>query len=346
MVDWLCLRLTLSGRILMSTLSARVGKETCEGVERRRPKIAALVVMGTILSVASIARTANVTVDCDAGGSIRAALDRVKPGDMVLVSGTCNENVVVAAELQRITLDGQGKAAIKAPSPASATVAVTGREIAIKGFTITGGRNGINVLRGASVLIEGNTIADTGAARQPGSGLGINVAQHSFATIVKNTITNNPRAGILVHESSSARIGFGDVAVTGLGNVIQKNGREGILLQRASTARIVGNTIRNNGGDGVSLEQSSHAEISDNVLEENAGNGIGLTERSGVNLELKATGGPVSAPPNRTAAAAPNKGVGIHCSAGGYVIGALGSLNGARGAKALDSTCIDNLATP
>ena len=307
--------------------------------------LGAVVVGAAILSVASIGTPANVAVDCDAGGSIRTALGSVKPGDTVLVSGTCNENVVVAAELQRITLDGQGKGAIKAPSTATAAVAVTAREIAIKGFTITGGRNGINVLRGASVVIDGNTITDTGAARQPGSGLGINVAQHSFAAIVKNTIKNNPRAGILVHESSSARIGFGDVALTGLGNVIQNNGREGILLQRASTARIVGNAIRNNGGDGISLEQSSHAEISDNVLEENSGNGIGLTERSGVNLELKA-GGPVSSPPNRTGPAAPNKGVGIHCSVGGYVIGPLGSLNGAKGAKSLDATCIDKLAAP
>lgn len=307
---------------------------------RRSRIIASLVVLAVFSLLASVAGAANVTIDCDAGATIREALRSLKPGDALLVTGTCKENVVVAAEILRVTLDGQGKATIDA-QPATAAIAVTGREVTVKGFTIRGGRNGINVLRGASALIDGNTIQQTGAAGQPGSGLGINVAQHSFAAIVNNTIQHNPRAGILVHESSSARIGFADVASTGHGNTIQNNGREAILLQRGSTARIVGNTIRNNRGDGISIEQASQAEIANNVIEQNGGNGIAVTERSGVNLEIKATGGAGVTVSNRTAV--PNAGAGIQCSIGGYVVGSLGSLTGAKGAKGFDSTCIDRV---
>jgi parallel beta-helix repeat protein len=302
--------------------------------------IRSLVALPVFSLLVSVAAAANVTIDCDAGAKIREALIRLKPSDTLLVTGTCKENVVVPAEILRVTLDGQGKAMIDA-QPATAAIAITGREVTIKRFTIRGGRNGINVLRGASAMIDGNSIQQTGAAGQPGSGLGINVAQHSFAAIVNNTIQNNPRAGILVHESSSARIGFADVASTGHGNTIQHNGREAILLQRGSTARIVGNTIRGNRGDGIAVEQASHAEIANNLIEENGSNGITVTEHSGVHLEIKATGGAGVTVPNRTAV--PNAGWGIQCSVGGYVVGNIGSLIGAKGAKGFDSTCIDRV---
>ena len=61
------------------------------------------------------AHAATVSVDCDAGKTITAALDNVKPGDTVLVSGTCNEQVSFAPEMVRITLDGQKKTTIQHP---------------------------------------------------------------------------------------------------------------------------------------------------------------------------------------------------------------------------------------
>ena len=67
------------------------------------------------------------------------------------------------------------------------------------------------------------------AVRQPhhsrptGWGIGINVGQHSFAAITSNTIEDNADVGIIVHEASSARIGFIDVAARGAPNVIRNN---------------------------------------------------------------------------------------------------------------------------
>jgi hypothetical protein len=54
----------------------------------------------------SWANAATVAVDCDAGNTITAALGSVKPGDTVLVSGTCKEQVSIAPEITRVTFDG------------------------------------------------------------------------------------------------------------------------------------------------------------------------------------------------------------------------------------------------
>ena len=56
-------------------------------------------------------------VDCDAGEEIQQKIALAKPGDTVLVSGTCRENLAISSEVVRITLDDQEKAVIQAPVP-------------------------------------------------------------------------------------------------------------------------------------------------------------------------------------------------------------------------------------
>ena len=45
---------------------------------------------------------------CGPDKTIGQAIKTLKPGDTLLVSGTCNENVTIGQEVERITLDGQG----------------------------------------------------------------------------------------------------------------------------------------------------------------------------------------------------------------------------------------------
>jgi len=284
-----------------------------------------------------------VTVDCDTGGTIGAALHTLEPGDTLLVKGTCRENVRIPAERHRLTLDGQGQATIHAPDPGPAAVAVTGREIVLRGFTITGGRNGVNVLRGGTAVIANNVIHHTGADRRPGAGEGINVGQHSFARIVGNTIRDNPVSGVLVHESGAVRIGFTDVDnSTAAGNVIENNGGPGIRVETSANARITGNTIRNNGGDGIEVAGGSNAHLSGNVVSGNGGSGIRVVQSSSVQLGRDDGKGLLGAP-NRTDPASLNREAGLTCAVGSSVDGRLGSLNGRRGAKRFDRTCVDSL---
>jgi hypothetical protein len=278
-------------------------------------------------------RSQGLVVDCDAGGTIRGALASMKPGETLTVSGTCNESVVIGAEVSRITLDGRGSARIQSPAPSQNAIAIQGREITIRGFTISGGNNGIIIQRGGTAVVDGNLIRSN--ARQ-----GVLLGPGSSASIINNTIENN-QWGITVDDNSSARIGFQAPTVLGLPNTIRNNTDSGIFVLHNSSARIIGATISNNGGDGIQIERASHADITDNVINGNARNGIAVRGGSGVDLDFGRSLEVIR--PNRTDAGLSNGGFGIDCSLGTYVSGSLGMLTGAKGSMRADSTCVDGL---
>lgn len=276
------------------------------------------------------------TIDCNAGEKIQDKIALARPGDTILVSGNCSENVAVPVEVARITLDGQGKTVIQAPAKGDGFF-VRGREITIKGFTITGGRDGIHLsgsASGASANIVGNTIRKTGRH-------GIHLDHTSVGRIAGNTIEEARVCGIDVAEMSVARVGY---LLRPLGhgpNTIRNCGEHGISVNRQSSARIVGNTIENNKGSGVLVTRNSQADIFGNAISGNAGNGITASHNAGVNLgnedKLFDLG------PNRTDSGSRNAGVGLSGSVGGYADGPIGTLTGVRGDKEMDGSCVDRL---
>ncbi len=317
---------------------------------------------------------ATFTVHCNAGETIQGALKDLIPGDVLKVSGTCNENVVISGtvvgySIGGITLDGQGSATIHGPDMTKPTVDILAHGITIKGFTITGGRDGIVVERARTATISGNTITGTAAQRdgiivttggvatiggntvQNWGRFGISLAQNGTARITNNTVQNNSSDGILVEESSSARIGFQTFSDTSPGpNTIQNNGRHGVNVNRSSSAVILSNTITGNLHHGVGVFRASHADVGGNTIESNGfpgpvspatNDGIRVEENSGVNLGQPGVSFSVGA--NSTTAN--NQGFGVKCRFGGYVRGDLGTLNGASGPPAtnLDGTCINAL---
>ena len=147
------------------------------------------------------AQSGTHTLTCGPEKTIGQAIKTLKPGDTLLVSGTCNENLAIGQEVDRITLDGQGTATINGDSSANA-VTVTGSGITIRGFMITGGApQAVGVADGGSAVIDGNTIQYRGQERD-------RVFRNSSADIINNTIQNNPLAGIAIQSNSSARIGW------------------------------------------------------------------------------------------------------------------------------------------
>ncbi len=273
-----------------------------------------------------------ITLTCSPTATIGEVLKNLKPGDVLLLSGICNEHAVIPERLQNITLDGQGKATINGPDSRRNTVVVGGRGITLKRFNITGGRSGIAVARGGSVLIDGNTITNTGNH-------GIGLHEHSSARIVNNAIQSNPGFGILVEEGSFARIGFllvPDAAPSP--NTIQDNRGGGIRVRFSSMARVVGNTISSNAGNGVEVTESSHASIDGNTINGNGRDGILVSGNSGVTMAL---GPGIFSKPNSTTTN--NSGFGIRCEIGGYIAGRIGTLNGNSGTKDLTGGCLDRL---
>lgn len=281
------------------------------------------------------AEAATVTVDCNAGATIGGVIGGLKPGDTIVVSGTCNEHLAIPEDVQRITLDGQGKAEIRGPDALRNTITVNGRGITIKAFTVSGGLHGIAVSLGGTANIDGNTIQSTGQH-------GVAVVQRSSAHILGNTIQNNPADGIHVEDSSSARMGFRSPTDSMLfPNTIRNNGGNGISVAHTANARIVGNTISNNKRAGVQVYRVSHAMIGANALSGNGQDGIFVSRNSGV--DLAPTGGvPKVARDKPNLTEASNGGFGIRCEIGGYAAGRVGNLNGAKGAKNFDKSCIDS----
>jgi parallel beta-helix repeat protein len=276
------------------------------------------------------------TVDCNAGEKIQDKLAVAKPGDTIQVSGACSENVSIFSEVVRIILDGQGKTAIQAPPKGDGFI-IRGREITVKGFTITGGRDGIHlsgVAAGASANIVGNTIRTTGRH-------GIHLDHSSVGRIAGNTIEDVHASGIDVAEGSVARIGYLLRPLGHGANTIRNAGGHGIAVTRGSSARIVGNAIENNKGSGVFVTRNSQADIFGNSISGNAGNGITASHNAGVNLDNEDQ--LFNLGPNQTDPGSKNAGAGLSGSVGGYADGPMGTLDGVRGAKEMDGTCIDRL---
>lgn len=326
----------LRPRVILGVRRLRESRHGVMGVEVHMNRMAAgaVSVMGGLWFFASLAVAATVTVDCDAGGTVGGMLGSLKAGDTLIINGTCREHVVIPADVTGITLDGQKKATIQAAGPARDTILVLGKNITIRGFTLTGGRDGVHLSGPASVVIDTNLIH--------GNGRGIHLDKGSIGRIIDNTVEKNRGVGINLIENSYARIGFSippDPALRP--NRIQHNQGHGINIGRTSSAWIVGNLISHNDGHGVVVDRGSHADIVGNTIQANRGDGISASRNSGISLRSENTSRREG--PNQTEPSAKNGGVGIRCSIGGYVDGPLGSLLGTAGAKEFDGSCVDRV---
>jgi len=253
----------------------------------------------------------------------------------VLLRGTCKENIVIQPEVQRITIDGQRQTTIDPADSKQPAVQVLSREVTIKGLTTTGGTFGIAINRGATAVLDYNTVRNATIS-------GMEVSQNSFGRLVNNTIEDSQN-GIFVLGSASAHIGvIGTGDKVAQPNVVRNNRNDGIVVLRGSDARIIGNLISGNRRHGLAVQQASHADVAGNTFNGNGEHGIVVVGNSGVNLADSAMR--VFEQPNTTAE--PNGKFGVRCAVGAYVEGPIGSLSGKSGVKDVtDKSCVD-LSTP
>lgn len=168
-----------------------------DGHDNVRSQCGILLLFVLGLTVTPHIGAATVNVDCNAGGAVGPILNRLKTGDVVLVQGTCQENILIQAQLQGITLDGQRKATIKAPDPGQPAIQVLGREITIKGFTVIGGSFGIAINRG----ILSTEISCTGFAWWATRG---SISPTPPCACSSSRIPRRHRTGCLVSDARSA----------------------------------------------------------------------------------------------------------------------------------------------
>ena len=275
-------------------------------------------------------QSATITVDCDGGEKIQDKLAQAKADDIVQVSGTCKDGVQIPSDVVRVTLDGQGKARIEAPRGRD-SIFIRGRDITVRGFTLTGGRDGIHLsgqAAGASAVIENNIIRQTGRR-------GIHLDQGSIGRIGGNTIEDVPAEGINLTESSNARIGF--IIFDPAPNTVRNAGLHAIVVSNGSTAKILANTLTGSRGSGIVVTRNAQADIWANVITANAGDAIAASHGAGI--VLTGEGMPRRENANETDANQVNEGFGVSCVLGGYADGKLGTLKGKRGSKNIDGSC-------
>ncbi len=273
-----------------------------------------------------------INLNCTSG-TLQALADSALPGTTINVTGTCNENLLLRNEKQRLTINGGGTATITAPSNTSPAVNIRGKGILLQGFTITGGSNGVHINRGSNAVLALNII-------QNSSGNGVLVDELAVAVLTNNTIQNNAGAGVFVSENSTARIGFNlDTDTSTKPNTIQNNA-VGVIVSNGSSARIIGNTIENNTGFGIHVLRDSHADIASNAINGNR-DGIEVGENSLVQLG-EDSGISIYESEN----SGTNTGFGIRCANGGTADGRIGTLNGIFGVKFgfTDPSCVDSLS--
>jgi hypothetical protein len=206
-----------------------------------------------------------VTVRCDKGRTIGDALAR-HPGALTIkVVGTCDEHVAVDRNGVNLIAGGAG-AGIHGPDPTIDTVLVTGDRFVLDGLTVTGGRNAVVVSGGSRAMVRNCAVRGGGNGIVGGIGIlffqGANgtvdhcdssgnladglMLDASIATITDSTFSANARAGILVFNGSTARIGITGAFVSAP-NAITDNGSTGIHVTIGSMAVIASNTISGNG---------------------------------------------------------------------------------------------------
>ena len=163
-------------------------------------------------------------VDCSSG-TIAEAMVQAQPGDTIMITGTCNETVMLNKD--GITLDGGGTAIIDGGGADVPVIAVYGHQnVVIRGLTVQNGQQGVLAHRGAAVWLEDVTAQDNGA--------GIMIHGNSSATFAGAIMANdnNTERGIDLAQSS---IWAEDVVLHANGNALT-----GIAIHRGAQMLLLG----------------------------------------------------------------------------------------------------------
>src|SRR6516165_5295326 len=232
------------------------------------------VVAAWILFLSHPVRGADLTVLCGGKGpftTIQSALKFVNPStrNTIIVSGTCNENVVIKG-FDHLTLKAKPGATVNDASGGTSFVLdiEQSSDATVEGFKINGGSIGIFCSRFSTCTINGNTV-------QGAAGAGIQFVL-SKGTLDTNTIQNGGGVGIAVLESSAVRT-FG-------GNVVQYCSA-GVYVDSKGSFGSFGDTVRDNAGNGISVTAHSSVDLeSGDVVTGNSVSGVFIKDLSYVDF--------------------------------------------------------------
>ena len=222
------------------------------------------------------------TVDCSSG-TIAAAMSQAQPGDTIMITGTCNEAVVV--DKDGITLDGGGSAVIDGMDIDASVILVKGyQNVVIKGLTVQNGLIGVHAGLGASAWLENVTAKDSRYKAGHNSGYGILIANSSDAALTGSIVaTGNAGNGVMVWQGGRASV-IGNLVFEGTRMPqasLQANSNRGNGIQVGLGSSLQVHAVdgqystlqaNNNGGRGIALSTGSSAQFGGGASIEASGN--------------------------------------------------------------------------
>ncbi len=247
-------------------------------------------------------------VDCGKGESINQALERAdeRKAHVVIIRGSCSENVVI--ERDDVTLQGEPGAAIVAANAGRPAITLNGaRRIGIAGLTVSGGSDGVNAVRGATLdvsacTLQGNSrfglvVSYNGTATVDGciirnngnhGALAVNGAQ---LVVTNSTVESNAGSGLFGTRNSHIRVGQDAGGSSTVGPVIvRNNAQHGVGVSESGAGIVIGGLIENNGANGVFVGSSSSASIGIGTLNVAAPVTIRGSGVNGVNIDQGSRG--------------------------------------------------------
>jgi len=216
----------------------------------------AAFLFSTLSATSMAAPPLTLTVNCAEGETIMHALQQ---GDarkelVVIVKGTCNENVTINRDNVTIQGDPGTGATVSAPDAGANAITVAGNRNSIVGLTVTGGLNGVFVI-GPPTFDLADCVVQNAAQN------GVRVVS-SHISIVGNTIQYSGNHGLML-SAANGRV---------QNNQIRSNAVAGVHLEKTASVEGNGNTISANGSNGVELLSGSYAHLWNNTIVSNGTN--------------------------------------------------------------------------
>ena len=271
--------------------------------ERGTVALLLLVGLGLSAGTAEAKLPYTVKVDCGKGEAIGKVLDKAdkqKPL-VVVVQGTCNENVTIIRD--DVTIRGEG-ATVIGSDPTRATIFLDGaRRIVLDNLSVTGAQDGIFGNRGATfdlrncsvrsgrigvVAANGGTAAVDTCDIGPNGQNGILAANSAQLSLTNSTVHDSGREGVVAVRNAHIRVGQ-DLLASTVGPVtIRANGGAGLVVTENSAGILIASTLENNAGNGVFVGRGSNAQVGvgslgvlgPNTIQNNGGTGVGVFQAS------------------------------------------------------------------
>lgn len=241
------------------------------------------------------------TVDCSSG-TIAAAMDAAQPGDTIMITGTCNESVVVDKDGITLAGDGQDSTVIDGSNMDGSVILVKGQQnVTIKDLTVQNGLIGIHVGLGASAWLENVTAKNSQYKAGHNSGPGILIANSSDAILTGSIVaTGNASDGITVWSGGRASVvgglEFEGTRMPQASLQVNDNTGNGIQVGLSSSLQVQSvdgaySTVQANDNDssGIVIATGSSAQFGGGAdVEASRNNVIGLSVINGssVNFEI------------------------------------------------------------